>query len=63
MKSLIPIKENENKGFHYSVTPEQISAHQKRSLLDIFEWLETTSKFIYSLQTAEERKRSIENKS
>ena len=59
---LIPIKDNENKGFHYSVTPEQIVAHQKRSLLDIFEWLETTSKFVYTLQTPEERKRGLENK-
>ena len=57
MSDIVPIKENENKGFHYTVTDEQIAAHQKRTLSEIFEWLETTSKFIYSLQTDEERKR------
>ena len=55
--SIIPKAENANKGFHYSVTDEQIAAHQKRSLKEIFEWLEKTTKFIYNLQTPEERKR------
>lgn len=61
---LAPKKENENIGFHYSVTDEQIEAHRKRSLAEIFAWLEETSKFIFSVQTPEERKRSrdIKNK-
>lgn len=54
---LIPKAENANKGFHYTVTEEQIAEHQKRSLKEIFEWLETTSKFIYQMQTPEERER------
>lgn len=58
-----PKKENSNKGFHYTVTDEQIKGHQKLSVKEIFEWLEKTNKFIYSLQTPEERKiyRSIKN--
>ncbi len=59
---LVPKAENAKKGFHYSVTDAQISAHQKRSLLEIFEWLEQTNKFVYALQTEEERMRSREIK-
>ena len=50
-----PKTENANKGFHYTVTDEQIREHQKRSLEEIFEWLEKTNKFVYELQTPEER--------
>lgn len=50
-----PKLENANKGFHYTVTDEQIAEHRKRSLKDIFDWLEKTNKFVYALQTAEER--------
>ena len=55
--TIIPKVENADKGFHYTVTEEQIAAHQKRSLNEIFTWLEETNKFIYALQTPEERKR------
>lgn len=60
---IIPKAENADKGFHYTVTEEQIQEHQKRSLKEIFEWLEKTNKFIYSLQTPEEREmaRKIKN--
>lgn len=54
---LIPKKENANKGFHYTVNEEQIREHQKRSIKEIFEWIEKTSKFIYSIQTPEARER------
>ena len=54
---IIPIAENANKGFHYTVTDEQIREHQKRSVKEIFEWLEKTNKFIHSIQTPEERER------
>lgn len=37
----MPIKENENKGFHYTVTDKQIETHKKRTILEIFEWLKT----------------------
>ena len=55
--SIIPKAENANKGFHYTVTDEQIKEHQQRSLMEVFEWLEKTSKFIDALQTPEERER------
>lgn len=54
---IIPKAENANKGFHYTVTDEQIKEHQQRSVMEIFEWLETTNKFIYSIQTPQERER------
>lgn len=54
---ITPKKENEGKGFHYTVTEEQIRQHQSRSLEEIFRWLEETNKFIYSVQTPEERER------
>lgn len=59
---IIPKAENYNNGFHYTVTDEQIKEHQKRSIKEIFEWLEKTSKFIYEIQTPEERKRMREIK-
>ncbi len=50
------IEPSENqKGFYYSVTDEQIRVHQQRSMKQIFEWLESTNEFIYLMQTPEER--------
>ena len=62
---VVPKLENADKGFHYTVTDEQIIEHQKRSLKDIFDWLEKTNKFVYSIQTPEERAiaRKIKNSS
>lgn len=54
---IIPKAENAKRGFHYTVTDEQIKEHQKRSIIEIFEWLEKTNKFIYEIQTPEERER------
>ena len=48
---------NKPAGFYYSVTDEQILEHRQRSLLEVFEWLESTRKFIYNLQSPEERER------
>jgi hypothetical protein len=56
-RNIIPKKENEGKGFHYTVTDQQIEEHRKRSLLEIFQWLEETNKFIYSIQTPQEREK------
>lgn len=56
-EKIIPKAENAKKGFHYTVTDEQIKEHQKRSIEEIFEWLEKTNKFIYEMQTPEERER------
>lgn len=52
-----PKLENAFKGFHYSVTEEQIKAHQQKSVSEILMWIEETSKFIYEAQTPEERLR------
>lgn len=53
-----PKKENENTGFYYTVTDDQIKAHQSKSVEEILMWIEETSKFIYELQTPEERLRT-----
>ena len=50
-----PKLENENIGFHYTVTDEQIKTHQAKSIEEILMWIEETSKFIYEVQTPEER--------
>lgn len=55
--TIIPKKENENIGFHFTVTDEQLKEHQKKSTEDIINWLESTAKFIYDVQTPEERER------
>jgi len=62
--SIQPKKENEGVGFHYTVTDEQIAEHKKRSIPEIFEWLESTRKLIDSVQTEKERDfaRSLKNK-
>ncbi|MBL7921617.1 MAG: hypothetical protein JNJ40_14980 [Bacteroidia bacterium] len=52
-----PKKENENIGFHYTATDEQIKLHQQKSAEEIVNWLESTAKFIYEMQTPEERER------
>jgi hypothetical protein len=62
MSRLTPIKANEDKGFHYTVTDEQIAAHQKLSVREIFEWLESTTRFVSKIQTTEEKQRSIRAK-
>jgi hypothetical protein len=49
-------------GFTYTVTDEQIKAHQKLSVLEIFQWLEETNKFLQKIQTPEERRRMLEIK-
>ena len=55
---IVPKKENANVGFHYTVTDEQIQEHQKRSVEEILILLESTAKFIYEIQTPEERERT-----
>ncbi len=55
--SIIPKKENENVGFHYTVTDEQLEARSKMSVEEIINWVESTAKFIYDMQTPEERER------
>ncbi len=53
--SIIPKKENENVGFHYTVSDEQLEARSKMTVEEIINWVESTAKFIYNMQTPEER--------
>jgi hypothetical protein len=55
-----PIKpklENANKGFNYTVTPEQLEAHQKWSLEDRLRWIWDTNVLLSKIHTPEERER------
>lgn len=45
------------RGFYYEVTDEQIERHCRMSVLEILTWLEETAKFIWMVQTPEERER------
>lgn len=57
MLNITPLKENENVGFHYSVSDEQLAQRAKMTTEEIINWVEETAKFIYELQTPEERER------
>ena len=48
--------------FTYTVTDAQIKAHQKLSVLEIFQWLEEMNRFLQLVQTPEERRRMLEIK-
>ena len=50
---------HEEPGFEYSVSDEQIREHQQRSPAQICKWLEETNRFLYKVQTPEERKRMM----
>ena len=54
---ITPIKENENIGFHYTITDEQLEARSKMTTEEIINWVEETAQFIYEIQTPEERER------
>lgn len=53
-----PKHQNSDSGFHYTVSEEQIEQHKKRTIEEIFAWLEETNRFVFMVQTPEERKRS-----
>ncbi len=57
MAKIIPKKENENLGFWYTVTDEQIAKHQKMSVKELFEWIQAGNNFLATVQTPEERAR------
>jgi len=59
-----PKKENENIGFRYSVSIEQIREHQKKSIEEILEWIEEYAIFLHETQTPEDkvRMRLLKNK-
>jgi len=47
--------ENADKGYHYTVTPEQIDAYQKWSLEECLQWIWDTNVLLSKIQTPEER--------
>ncbi len=55
MLNITPIKENENVGFHYTVTNEQMEAPGKMTAEEIINWVEETAQFIYEIQTSKEQ--------
>jgi len=59
---IIPKKENANKGFHYTVSDEQLELYKKFTLMEKLQWLENGYKFIDTFQTPEERIRMREMK-
>lgn len=52
-----PKKENENVGFAYHVTMEQIREHQKKSPEEILLWIEEYAAFVNAFQTEEDKQR------
>ncbi len=62
MKSILhlnssPIAENQNRGYHFHVNEQQIKAHQKRSIIEIFAWIESTNRFLHQIQQDNEKMR------
>lgn len=55
---LKPKSENQNKGYFFSVSDDEIKEHLSRSPKDIFQWLETTNKFVNQIQTPVEKRKS-----
>ena len=49
MKRKIP-----QSGFFYTVSEAQISEHKKRSIKDIFLWIESTNKFVKAIRQPDE---------
>ena len=47
--------QNQNIGYHFTVTEAQVAAHQKLTVKEIFEWLESMNAFLHSVQTPDQR--------
>ena len=54
---IAPKKENENTGFHYTVSEEQLEWYSKLSVKERLDWVFSAYKFINAVQTDEERER------
>lgn len=50
-----PKLENADKGFSYTVTPDQLEAYQKWTLQERMQWIWETNVFLSNVQTPEER--------
>ena len=53
-----PKLENADKGYHYTVTPEQIEAYQNWTLEERLQWIWDTNVLLSKIQTLEERERA-----
>jgi hypothetical protein len=47
----------QKRGYHYSLSEAQLEAGKKRTVEEVFQWLEETNRFIWEAQTPEERLR------
>jgi hypothetical protein len=45
----------ESIGYYYEVTDEQIVEHQKKSIMEIFQWHHDMNIFLNSVRTSEEK--------
>jgi hypothetical protein len=59
---IVPKKENENIGFNYSVSEEQLAWYSQMSIEEKFAWLQDANSFILSIQTEEEKQRTAQAK-
>ena len=59
---LFPKLTNQDRGYFFDVTDQQIEEHLNRSVADIFSWLEHANQFIFEMQTPIERDRSKTSK-
>lgn len=55
MDNIIPKKENENIGFWYTATDEQIAKHKTLSTKELFVWIQAGNEFLAAIQTPQER--------
>ncbi|MEI6508125.1 MAG: hypothetical protein WCO54_06540 [Bacteroidota bacterium] len=58
INKIIPKKENEGKGFKYTVTDEQIREYAKWTLEEKLQWIFETNELLAKVQAPEERERA-----
>ncbi len=58
INKIIPKKENEGKGFKYTVTDEQIREYAKWTLEEKLQWIFETNELLAKVQSPEERERA-----
>ncbi|MBP9185991.1 MAG: hypothetical protein KBE91_03490 [Bacteroidia bacterium] len=57
-----PKLENADKGYNYTVTPEQIEAYKKWSIKEKLQWIWDTNVLLNKIKTPEERELSLKIK-
>ena len=55
MNTIIPKRENENKGFFYTVSDEQIAQYATLTIKQKLQWLYDCNSFLARVQTPKER--------